>query len=669
MKNSARKVSLEVGSVALAAAPPGAFRSALGSRLLSGSLILLTAAVLVGAMNLLYNLVVARMLGPQDFAHATAVYTLLILMSAMTQSFQVVCAKLIASHELQEQKTAAYSSLLGRAWQLSLVITLFLVVARNAITSYLNLPSPNLILVLGIGTAFYIPLGVRRGAIQGVYAFRNFGINLILEGLVRLGGAWLLIHLGMGVLGAVIAGVAGVTAAYFVAVPGLPLASPTPKVPASFREGMQAAVFFAGQVIINNFDIILAKHFFPAEEAGLYAAVALVGRVVNICTWSVVNAMFPVSAGAKARGKESGSLLLSSVLLVIAILALLVLGLWMVPTFLWSTAFGAQFQISRYGSIPSLLILYAISSGIYSLSAVIIAYEMSHKIANTSWIQLAFGAALVVGIYLFHDTLRQMILVQLGLMLLLLMVVAAPVLWSSFRSGARPIPQTLGNIRKRRLIGEEEAIAEFLKNEFHHSEFDPYRSKIERLVSNPDLTDNDENALRRALLFLRKGAMWRELPADTQWFEVEIGSADLAGIRVFPRAQWRKVSQGSFFLHDIVTQIRTNSAEHPDDEFFAKLHRLTLEQAVNPSVLLIGIDDNEPLTILDGNHRIASAMLVDPSTVLKRFRFLCGFSPRMTECCWYQTNAMTLWRYAKNLVRYIPHDPEADVGRLLQSEP
>ena len=163
--------------------------------------------------------------------------------------------------------------------------------------------------------------------------------------------------------------------------------------------------------------------------------------------------------------------------------------------------------------------------------------------------------------------------------------------------------------------------------------------------------------------------MWRELPADTQWFEVEIGSADLAGIRVFPRAQWRKVSQGSFFLHDIVTQIRTNSAEHPDDEFFAKLHRLTLEQAVNPSVLLIGIDDNEPLTILDGNHRIASAMLVDPSTVLKRFRFLCGFSPRMTECCWYQTNAMTLWRYAKNLVRYIPHDPEADVGRLLQSEP
>jgi hypothetical protein len=163
--------------------------------------------------------------------------------------------------------------------------------------------------------------------------------------------------------------------------------------------------------------------------------------------------------------------------------------------------------------------------------------------------------------------------------------------------------------------------------------------------------------------------MWRELPDDTQWFEVEIATSDLAGVRVFPRAQWRKISQGSFFLNDMVQEIRKQSAEEPDDEFFAKLRRLSTEDAVNRTVLLIGVNDKEPLTILDGNHRIASAMLVAPETVLKRFRFLCGFSPRMTECCWYQTNVTTLWRYAKNLVRYMPYDPENDIGRLLQTEP
>jgi hypothetical protein len=300
---------------------------------------------------------------------------------------------------------------------------------------------------------------------------------------------------------------------------------------------------------------------------------------------------------------------------------------------------------------------------------VIIAYEMSRKIANTSWLQLAFGGLLVISIYIFHSSLWQMILVQLVLMSALLAIVAVPVIWGSFMSSARPLPETIGSIRKRYPVSEQEAIAEFLKNEFHHPEFDPYRTKIERLVSAPDLGNNDENALRQALLFLRRGAMWRELPKDTQWFEVDIVNADLSGIRVFPRAQWRKVSQGSFFLNDIVKQIRTESAERPDDEFFAKLRRLSTEEKVNPTVLLIGISDKEPLTILDGNHRIASAMLVAPATVLKKFRFLCGFSPRMTECCWYQTNVMTLWRYAKNLVRYMPYDPESDIGRLLETEP
>jgi len=183
-----------------------------------------------------------------------------------------------------------------------------------------------------------------------------------------------------------------------------------------------------------------------------------------------------------------------------------------------------------------------------------------------------------------------------------------------------------------------------------------------------NLNNADENALRRALLYLRRGAMWRELPDDTQWFEVDIATSDLTGVRVFPRAQWRRVSQGSFYLNDIVQEIRRGSVEEPDDEFFSKLRRLSKEDTVNRTVLLIGVNDTEPVTILDGNHRIAAAMLGDPETVLQRFRFLCGFSPRMTECCWYETNVTTLWRYAKNRMRYMPYDPEIDIGRFFQAE-
>jgi len=327
-----------------------------------------------------------------------------------------------------------------------------------------------------------------------------------------------------------------------------------------------------------------------------------------------------------------------------------------------------RFELSGYGAIPNLIMLYALSTGIYALSVVIVSYEMSRKIANTSWVQLAFGAALILGIYMFHDSLRQMILVQAILMALLLATVAVPVLWNSFMPDTQTVIEAHGNIRRRKVIAVEEVIAEFLKNELHHEEFDPYRTKIERLVSTPNLNNGDENALRRALLYLRRGAMWRELPDDTQWFEVEMSTCDLARVRVFPRAQWRKVSQGSFCLNDIVQEIRKGSAEEPDDEFFSKLRRLSKEDPANRTVLLIGVNEKEPVTILDGNHRIAAAMLGDPESVSTRFRFLCGFSPRMVECCWYETNMTTLWRYAKNRVRYMPYDPETDIGRFLQTE-
>jgi O-antigen/teichoic acid export membrane protein len=186
---------------------------------------------------------------------------------------------------------------------------------------------------------------------------------------------------------------------------------------------MQAIVFFTGQVIINNVDILLVKHFFASEEAGLYAAIALVGRVIYFASWSVVSAMFPVSAGAKPKD-ENSSVLVVPLVIVLLITLLFVVGLAAFPEPVLRSVFGAGFQIG-YG-MDSLLSLYAAATGCYSLGVVLMAYEMSRKIANTGWMQLAVSGAIVVGINLFHSTLRQVVVVQLVLMVVLLMIVSVP---------------------------------------------------------------------------------------------------------------------------------------------------------------------------------------------------------------------------------------------------
>jgi O-antigen/teichoic acid export membrane protein len=649
--------------------PPQIRAKALRQKLLGGSLALLAGSGLVGVTNLVYNVATARLLGPTGFAHATAVYTLLMLTSAITLSFQVVCAKYVASHETNEEKSAIFAGLHLRAWMAGIALGLVLFLFNRVIQEYLNLPNQVLISLLALGTAFYIPLGVRRGYIQGIHAFKALSLNFMLEGLVRLGGAYLLIRLGLGVEGAVLASVIAVIASYFLAKPSPGLtALRSTDVPISFGEGLQAIVFFSGQVIINNFDIVLVKHFFASDQAGIYAAVSLVGRLVNMCAWSVVNTMFPVSAAARQSDREARPVLFLSLFLVFLILSVLILGLWAIPSFLWRTLFGAHFELGNYGGLAALLILYAVTTGIYSLSSVMITYEMSRKIANTSWVQLAFSGALALGICVFHHTLAQVIYVQLWLMVTLFTLVALPLLR---REIAPPEDRFIyPKLSIARAMSEKQVIAEFLRSEFHHPEFEEYRSEFEYLVTQPNLESDRENALRRALLFLRRGAMWRELPDDTRWFKVELTRNDLERIRFFPRAQWRRVAEGSFYLTDMVDCLRIEWQKSPEHEFFRKLNRMTAsvqEGSVSPTVLLIGVDAQSPLTILDGNHRMAAAMLAEPPAELDTFQFICGLSPAMTHCCWYRTNVNTLSRYFTNIVRHIFYDPESDIGRFMES--
>jgi hypothetical protein len=131
-------------------------------------------------------------------------------------------------------------------------------------------------------------------------------------------------------------------------------------------------------------------------------------------------------------------------------------------------------------------------------------------------------------------------------------------------------------------------------------------------------------------------------------------------VRVFPRSQWRGVANGDFALKRIAQRIRMGAVSPLKNRFLAKLRsvsgHLRQEETPHSSILLIGLNESSPLTIIEGNHRMVAATMVSPFIVGERFRFFCGFSPRMTECCWYKTDMATLWHYAKNSVKYIARD-------------
>jgi O-antigen/teichoic acid export membrane protein len=626
---------------------------------------------LTTAVNLAYNIAIARFLGPQGFGHATAVYTILTLISAVTLSFQIVSAKMVAQQSSPEGKAAAYRGFHRSAWGCGILVALLLLLLQRTIAEYLNLPGAALVALLAVAAAFYVPLGCRRGFIQGTYGFRSLATNLVVEGVVRLGGSLLMIQLGFGVEGVIAANSVAVTVAYFAATPRLATWAPNPlNFLHALRESCQAMVFFSGQVLINNCDIVLVEHFFPAKEAGLYAAVAMVGRVIFSFSSAVVNSMFPLVAGTRDEERRNFRVISTSLFLVLGVGTVLVLGLSVAPSGLWTTLFGSRFEIAGRYNMPYLLALYAVTAIIYSLSVVIITFEMSYKIANTSWIQLAFSGMVIAGICMFHSSLREVILVQLILMAILFVVVAIPFLVDLLvKPDEARRSMSSQPVRLIRRVSEDEVIAGFLKSDFQSPAFRDYQESLRDVVNNPDLDDAAQNSKRRALLFMRHLSLWRQIPTATEWYEMEFSDASLGQVSVFPRAQWRKLARGNFSITEVAEGVRTRK-HLVDLSFLLKIvsigDQLRLEEPGFGAVILIGLNERERFTILDGNHRLVAAMLSTPSAV-KKLRFLCGLSPRMAECCWYNTNLMTLCRYGINKMTGALRDPEAELAQIMQN--
>jgi hypothetical protein len=238
-------------------------------------------------------------------------------------------------------------------------------------------------------------------------------------------------------------------------------------------------------------------------------------------------------------------------------------------------------------------------------------------------------------------------------------------------------------MKKLRHISEAEVIAAFLRNEFHHHNFDEDRERFTAIVENGNLADERENALRRALFYRRRGHMWNQIPRDTQWFEVRLEPRDLDRLDVFARTHWRKIGGRSCRLVHVVEQMRTRDFSRTYvvggtahggvevsrvgdvvrgvKEFSQRLARSQDDSAA----VLIGIDETRPVTILEGNHRFAAALLAGPDLLFHQFRIYYGQSAAMAHCCWYGAPTMAnMARYAWNRVRHLGNR-EADIERLL----
>lgn len=375
----------------------------------------------VNGGNYLYNLILGRVLGPEQFADAAVLITFLLVLSFVAMTFQLVTAKFSVVFE-DNLFTSFISKVYKNAFLVGIGLGTSVVIFSKQLQELFNTSSSSMFVIFGIGVPFYFLMSVNRGVFQGKKAFKSLSITYQAEMLSRL-----LITLGLifffNFQSSLVIAIGILISFGFGLIPfnfkslnfktSFAIESSQSKLVRNFF--IITAFYELTQIIINNSDILLVKHYFEAYEAGLYASLALIGRIVYFIAWMFVMLLLPTVVQLKKEGKETAPILFKYVTYIAAIASIIILCCSLFPETAITLLFGKS-----YLTMAPLLWKYALATGLFAISNIFAYYYLSLDRYVPVIFSGIFGILQMGLVIFFHKSLEQVVHMQVIAMILLL---------------------------------------------------------------------------------------------------------------------------------------------------------------------------------------------------------------------------------------------------------
>ena len=287
-----------------------------------------------------------------------------------------------------------------------------MLVLSPVIASFLHIQTILVVLVCPI-MFFVITTLVYQSALQGLLRFWGVVGPLLVASVGKLLIGSLLIMLGWSVLGSVV----GILLAAFLAfLYGMKLARVIPM--AEKVEGFKMKPFFLYSlpVLLQAFaftsmftlDQILVKHYLPSYEAGLYASLSMLGKIIFWAVQPVSAVMFPIVAKKKAKNERYKAVFYMSFLAATAVCLTAVGFYYMWPGLAIELLYGKAYLVVRGELVWMGLFISA-----YTLSYLVVSFLLS--VGRTKVVVLPILAAVAQLILLntYHASMLQVVQVSL----------------------------------------------------------------------------------------------------------------------------------------------------------------------------------------------------------------------------------------------------------------
>ena len=332
-------------------------------------------------------------------------------------------SQLIANNNREAIKRLLTSSL-KKIFIYSLIIFIIYILFSKFIANFLKIDEISLIVLSGFLFIVSLLLAVTWGIMQGLQFFKSLGYSMIIQGFVKLTFGLVLVLIGFAVKGAMFAIILSYLIPFLLTLITLRLyigkGEKMYKTRDIFDYSIPVLIAMMSITLMFSLDIFLVKHFFNNIEAGYYAALAMLGKVVYFGSISIVYVMFPKVIELNSKKIGTRNILLKSLLIVFLFCFVSVLFYYFFPGFTVNLLFGKE-----YLNIVPLLGKFAVFMSLLSLIYVLIFYNLSLRKKSFIYILLLFNIIEIVLLYIYHQSISQVVnvLFYLSLALFILMFI------------------------------------------------------------------------------------------------------------------------------------------------------------------------------------------------------------------------------------------------------
>lgn len=341
--------------------------------LAKNSMIVFAGTMIANVASYVYHLLLGRLLGPPGYGEISSLFSILYLFTVPLTVIQTVLVKYFSEFKARDE--------IGSARTLFMVLTKYICIGSAvflpviyiispAVSSFLHLSSSGLFMTVYLLFVFSLLAIPPLSALQGYQIF--FWSSLFIGGTIVVKVVLSIPFARWGVQGVLIAAIISaisVYVLYFIPLKFL-IKSKGVAIGVNKKEAFAYIVptlfTLLGLTSLYSTDIILVRHYLSAGEAGMYAAVAILGKIIFFASSAVALVSFPVLSEQYAKGVVSKKMIYSGILAVICMSVGLTGCYFVFPEFIVSMLFG-----NTYADAAALLGIFGMFISLYSVGYII----------------------------------------------------------------------------------------------------------------------------------------------------------------------------------------------------------------------------------------------------------------------------------------------------------